>query len=254
MRSKSFSACVVVISSSILAGLTHAEIVTLAPSQDNTLFQNSAGFLSNGSGEYMFVGRTAARGGSALRRGLIQFDLSVIPAGSMITGATLTMNVNWFRGGAINIGLHPLLASWGEGVSNAGGGESGGGGGGAASEPNDATWISRFQGGAAWTTAGGDFNATASATRSVSGTGFYSWSSAGMVANLQTWLSNPQQNSGWMMKAPETSVGNAKRFASRENADPSLRPNLVVTYLIPTPSATIALAGMGLVGAVRRRR
>jgi hypothetical protein len=36
-----------------------AEIVFIEPTQDNTLYQHPQGNLSNGSGDHLFVGRTA---------------------------------------------------------------------------------------------------------------------------------------------------------------------------------------------------
>lgn len=231
----------------------HAETVTLEPIKDATLYSNADGFLANGSGEFNFIGRTGSRGGGMPRRGLMEFDLSTIPAGSTITSATLTMHVNWFRGGALNISLYPVLASWMEGMANAGGGEFGGGGGGSASGDGDVTWIHRWIGGPLWNAPGGDFAATAAATTPVSGAGFYQWSSAGMIANLQSWLDNPAQNFGWMMKAPETAVGNAKRFDARESSVAEFRPKMVVTYTIPAPGPMSALIGLGALASRRRR-
>ena len=53
-----------------------------------------------------------------------------------------------------------FLANWGEGTSNADANE----GGGANSTTNDATWIHTFYPASLWTTAGGNFISTASAT------------------------------------------------------------------------------------------
>src|SRR3989304_777651 len=91
--------------------------------------------------------------------------------------------------------LRPLLANWGEGTSNADQQE----GAGAASTPGDATWIHTFYNTAFWSTAGGDFSSAASAATTVGGTGQYSWSSAGMVADVQAWLDNPATNFGWIV-------------------------------------------------------
>ncbi len=229
------------------------DTITLDPIKDATLYSNAEGFLANGSGEFNFIGRTGSRGGGSPRRGLMEFDLSSIPAGATVTGATLTMHVNWFRGGALNISLYPMLASWMEGTANAGGGEFGGGGGGSASTEGDVTWIHRWLGGPMWTTPGGDFAASAAATTAVSGAGFYNWSGDGMVANIQAWLDAPSGNFGWMMKAPETAVGNTKRFDARESANAAFRPRMEITYTIPTPGAAGVLMGLGMMASRRRR-
>src|SRR5262245_38870586 len=78
------------------ATASRAATVTLGTSQDNTLYGSTTGALSNGHGQYMFVGKTAQSGGSPtnLRRALVQFDVSGIPAGSTITSAVLTLHMS----------------------------------------------------------------------------------------------------------------------------------------------------------------
>ncbi len=67
-----------------LAGQAGAVTVTLPASQDNTLYENSAGALSNGAGEFFFAGRNGGAGGQIAQRGLIQFDVaSQIPLGAL---------------------------------------------------------------------------------------------------------------------------------------------------------------------------
>jgi hypothetical protein len=133
----------------------------LAPSQDNTLYEDPRGALSNGAGEHFFVGTT---NGGAIRRGVIAFDIAGrIPAGSIITRVTLTLHMSRTIAASQAITLHRLLADWGEGTSNAPGEE----GGGTLATRNDATWIHTFSPTVRWAEAGGDFVATASARRSV---------------------------------------------------------------------------------------
>src|SRR5262249_12118097 len=68
-----------------------AEVVTLAPSQDTTIYSES-GDLGNGAGEYAFAGRTGVAGS---RRALLAFDVAgQIPSGSSITSVTLTVHVS----------------------------------------------------------------------------------------------------------------------------------------------------------------
>ena len=49
--------------------------VTLSPSKDNTLYEEPGGALSNGAGQYLFVGRTA-QATNSIRRGLIQLGVT----------------------------------------------------------------------------------------------------------------------------------------------------------------------------------
>jgi hypothetical protein len=217
----------------VAATSTTANIINITPSKDNTLYQYDAaeGDHSNGAGLHFFAGENAM---GELRRGVIAFDIAgAIPAGSTITAVSLTMNMSMTPAGAENVELHTLLADWGEGTSHAPQGE----GDGAPATPNDATWRHRFFDTLFWTTEGGDFSATASATQSVGGIGQYTWSSPQMVADVQAWLNDPASNFGWLVLGDETTIATAKRFDTRESATP---PMLTVQYTVgpramPTP-------------------
>lgn len=230
----------------VLAGTVRAGTVTLSASADNTLYQDVTGSLSNGRGESFFAGNTALE---ELRRGLIRFDFSSIPSGSTVTGVTLTLSCTRSISLAENVSLHRSLQSWGEGASNA----LGEGGRGATAEPGDATWVHRFSDTLSWDTLGGDFESAASASTAVAGIGAYTWSSNDMISDVQTWVNDASGNHGWFVLGAESVVGSAKRFASRENSDLSLRPSLVVTYVIPGPGA-LGVFAAGAIAAGRRRR
>ena len=81
----------------------------------------------------------------------------------------------------------------------------------------------------------GTFPATASASQSVGSIGSYTWSSAQMVADVQSWLDNPASNFGWLVRGDESSSTTAKRFDTRESASP---PVLTIQYTASTPSPT----------------
>src|SRR5204863_19933 len=125
---------------------------------------------SNGAGFHFFAGENAM---GEIRRGVVAFDIAgAIPPGSTITAVSLSMNMSMTPTGAVTVELHKLLADWGEGTSHAPMGE----GDGAPATPNDATWRHRFFDSVFWTTQGGDFSATVSASQSVAGIGQYTWS------------------------------------------------------------------------------
>lgn len=213
--------------------LANADDASLTAARDNTLFQNSGGAVSNGAGVGLFAGRTA-QPSNFLRRGLIYFDLSGdIPAGSVITGVTLRLQVTQAPGAGTPrpFTLHRLLADWGEGTSNA---TNGGGGAGAPSALDDATWIHTFFNTAFWQSPGGDFESTASATAQVGGVGTQEWSAPGMVADVQAWIDDPAANFGWLLRGAENIIGSARRFASRE-ASGAMRPTLEVTFEAAAP-------------------
>jgi hypothetical protein len=145
----------------------------------------------------------------------------------MITAASLSVNMSRSpTNTAYVVELHKLLADWGEGTSIAPGEE----GDGAPATANDATWRHRFFDTIFWTTQGGDFSATVSASQSVGGTGHYTWSSAQMVADVQSWLDNPASNFGWLVLGDETAIATAKRFDTRESASP---PMLTIEFRVP---------------------
>jgi hypothetical protein len=212
-----------------------AAIIVINPSKDNTLYEYdpAEGDHSNGAGFHFFAGEN---GMGELRRGVLAFDIAAtIPAGSTITAVSLTMNMSMTPAGALIVELHKVLADWGEGTSHAPMGE----GDGASATPNDATWRHRFFDSVFWTTQGGDFSATVSASQSVGGVGQYKWSSAQMVADAQSWLDNAASNFGWLVLGDETAIATAKRFDTRESASP---PMLTIQFtpgprVMPTPRA-----------------
>ena len=212
-----------------------ADSVTLTPAADNTLFESTTGATSDGAGATMFVGRTN-QVSNFRRRGLVRFDVAAaVPAGSTIQSVTLTLfNSQAASPADQTIELHAVLASWGEGASNAG--ISGGTG--APSQPGDATWKHRFFSGTLWTALGGDFAPAATATLPVGAEGSYTWAtSPALVAAVQGWLDAPATNFGWLLLGNEAVAATTKRFDTRESADPATRPALTITYEAPATAA-----------------
>ena len=212
--------------------LASAASIDINPIKDNTLYEYvpADGDRSNALGDYFFAGETLM---GEIRRGVLAFDIAGnIPAGSTITGVSLSMNMSrTLSDTARTVELHVLLADWGEGTSQAPGEE----GDGAPATTNDATWRHRFFDTIFWTTQGGDFSGTVSASQSVGAIGEYVWSSAAMVADVQSWLDNPASNFGWLVLGDESDVATAKRFDTRESASP---PVLTIQYTAPTPTPT----------------
>lgn len=213
--------------------LLNAQTVILNAVKDNTIYSNLTN-NSNGAGDNFTAGAIQS---SPVRRGLLMFDLSTIPSGATITAVSLRMVMNRTVSGANNVSLHRLNEDWGEGASNAG---AGGDGNGTTAELGDATWICTFSNGAggcttSWTTAGGVYQAAASATTSVAGPAAYTWSSAQMITNVQGWLNTPATNFGWEIICAEGTPGSAKRFSSRTNPIVPDRPSLTVTYSTIVP-------------------
>ncbi|RMF61868.1 MAG: T9SS C-terminal target domain-containing protein, partial [Bacteroidetes bacterium] len=96
----------------------------------------------------------------------------------------------------------------------------------------------RFFDSTPWTTPGGDFDDTPSASTTVDGPGTYTWSSTNMVGDVQDWLERPEENFGWILLGEELVSRSARRFDSRESSTP---PTLTITYSMATASEDEAL-------------
>jgi hypothetical protein len=200
-------------------------IVTAA--KDNTLYQSSSGSLSNGAGEYMFVGRTYS---GMLRRAVVAFDLTgKVPAGSKVVSATLTLHLSKSQAGGIRVRVHRLNADWGEAGSRAGGEQ----GGGTTPQPGDVTWTHRFSGGQTWGFPGGDFVSAESGAIVVDQIGAYSWSTAQLLSDVQAWVADASKNFGWVLIGDEANTQTTKRFYTRQFSSEGSRPALRIEFVAP---------------------
>jgi hypothetical protein len=227
MNRRQLAAATVVTLAALIPSLAAAQCVTLTPTKDNTLYQPSAGEEnSNGAGPALFVGSTNTQ---SARRALLSFDIAgAVPSGMIITSATLTLNVNKTGGSPETIDLHRLTADWGQGASNAGTSRDGSG---TAAAPGDATWLHSFYPSASWSTPGGDFSPTVSASADASSFGAFTFpSTSQLVADVQSFLDSPSTNFGWILLGDESAFGSAARIDSSESTSPSLRPTLTLSY------------------------
>lgn len=103
----SFIATLMVITSLAQSNRTTVT-VSLTPSLDNTIFQSPPN-NSNALGGYFIAGQT---NGGSIRRALIKFNLSSIPAGSVITNVSLQLTLNKTIAGPIPVRLHKMSADW----------------------------------------------------------------------------------------------------------------------------------------------
>ena len=205
--------------------------VTLGAVADNTLYEDPVGATSNGAGQYIFSGN---QNSGLKRRGVVRFDVSSIPPAALVQSASVRLLCNQAPGVPVDVSTHRIAASWGEGASQGSGNEGSGG----TAAANDATWLHRFYNSTFWSTPGGDFSPTASATLSVPAIAgvFYEWGGAAMTADVQGWVEGSIANAGWLIRGEEASSTNTRRFASRETGTAANRPVLLVTYLPSAPT------------------
>jgi hypothetical protein len=260
-----------------------ATTVTIVSGRDNTIYRNNVN-NSNGKGVQMLTGNTGiAAPNTEPRRGLIWFDIdSNIPDGATINSASLRLHLasNSTSGPAnTTVNMYRLLEDWGEGTSAAGTGS--GTGAGVSATTNDATWNMAKFNTVAWSTPGGVFSSTVSASLSVSKLGvnpadpyttdFKTWAAAQLAADIQLWLDNTAPNYGWILSPvvspQDTAVNTERRFNTREAPDlpagagfpqTSVVPVLTVDFTeaaaVPEPGTwALALTGLALLTLMFKR-
>ncbi|NOQ76068.1 MAG: T9SS type A sorting domain-containing protein [Crocinitomix sp.] len=203
----------------LVGSISYAQTtVELNPEKDNSIYSESEN--SNGLGK-LYAGQTCSDNS---RRALLEFDIAdIVPFGATITDVTLTLNMDNVSPGAgtQDYNLHRVGLEWGEGASD-------GGGEGAEPVAPDVTWVDAMFGTVEWDDLGGDFSETPAATSAIGEVlTDYTWSSPGMITNVQNWLDYPGSNHGWILIGDEAATCNARRFGSK---DEGTAPVLEVTY------------------------
>lgn len=236
MSYKNFICSLLFVSLPLVPLLSSADEVLIEADADNTLYEDSQGSVSNGSGAIMVAGRTNGEVDS-IRRSVLFFDVTGnIPYGAVVESVALKLYLNKGNGGVREMRLHRLLTDWGEGDSTVDGGGLG-----APAEPGDATWLHTFYPDSYWGSEGGRYVGRVSATQQVGTAGGgndiagpYTWQSTDrLVDDVRRWLHKPEKNYGWILVGDESVPRTAKQFVSRESVSPDLRPMLEVTYRLP---------------------
>ncbi len=225
-------------------------VIEVGASRDTTLYESATGAIGNGSGQFLFAGTTNQ---PQLRRAIFAFEPnSLLPENAIVLGVSLRLHLASTSTLSSHLSLHRVHSNWSEGPSDAAGNE----GSGAPALVGDATWIHSSNPGSLWNTPGGDFDPNSIGSAIVGDVGFYSWTSADMLSDVQAWIKNPQSSFGWMLRGDESTAGTARRFDSSESLDSSLVPTLVIEYtLVPAPGAiALLLLSTAFAKPTRRRR
>ncbi|MFN2509289.1 MAG: spondin domain-containing protein [Chthoniobacterales bacterium] len=229
---------------SILALLvTVTRFVTAAPAtvpaDADTTLREDVPNANLGAGTSLQAGRIDTTGNRA--RALLSFNVAaVVPPGATITRARLALSAidaPPLPQSAQAFEIRRVLRPWSE--------EAQAGAQGGTASTNDATWSHRFYPNTGWAGPGGaigsDFAAATSGEFLVADAGRYTIDSTQqMVADVQTWLDNPERNYGWGLLGKVESVPQTLRtFAARE--DSARAPALEIEFTVATPgNATTA--------------
>ena len=220
--------------------------ITKQPAADASLIE-VAPTNNNGAQAWILSGRTQ---NGPRNRGVLKFDLSDLPAGTVIQSVALTLEVTRVPDEPpVNsaFGLHRMLRSWGEGNKAATGSSPPGKG--LPASPGEVTWTHAFYPTNAWSAPGGaadvDFSSVESSFQFVSGLGTYRFESTPeIVGDVQAWVDHPETNYGWLLLCGSEGVPfSARRFGSRE--DTNFPPVLEITYL---PYLPFAIRNAAIVG------
>jgi hypothetical protein len=258
------------------AASAQADILANIPSTgDDTLFQNN---VNNSLGvPGVFVGTDSS---TAFKDGLMAFNVSSIPAGATITGATLDLFIGMVAGSGgsnvVNSGAPRTISLYdesqpsGASTNAAGAASFGGHGQGSAANPGDATWNdASFNSTPALATpwsSGSAANITGSSvalatTSGIPGTtsALVQWSSPGLATEVQDWVNAPSSNNGLVLVNSNSS--SAQSFlafwgaAGVANSGNGLAPDLAVTYVVPEPlGVSLLIVGMPILLCRRQRR
>ncbi|HYE60017.1 MAG TPA: fibronectin type III domain-containing protein [Candidatus Kapabacteria bacterium] len=176
---------------------------------------NGAKTTNYGSNTTMTVQEWA---GTNQIRMVVKFDLSFIPASSTITAATLKLYQSSFAGTPNSQHVHRLTRDWTE---------------------SGVTW-NRYDGTNSWTTVGGDYSSTVTAT------GTHSWVGSGtentydVTTDVGMFSAGTATNYGWLIKMrTENGSQNSLIYHTTEAANSAYHPRLTVTYTEPTGGPTV---------------
>eukprot|EP00055_Hartaetosiga_balthica_P001902 m.2224 g.2224 ORF g.2224 m.2224 type:complete len:303 (-) comp1738_c1_seq1:277-1185(-) len=202
--------------------------------KDTTICQSEdmSTSMSNARGDGLYIGTISL---GLNRRSLVYFDVSDlrndISSTNEIESASFILyerRINWPKDSEITV--HRILEPWNEGMSSAVGGKC------ADSTADDASWTLRRVGdNSTWSGGpGGSFDPIPSATIQVaSGGEEYLWTGDGLLRDVREWVNRTAPNYGWIVIGDESSEQTAKSFGSREFADETKWPHLILELTSP---------------------
>ncbi len=170
------------------------------------------------------------------RRSLVHWDLSALPGDAAISSATVELyRYDGYAENAMQIVLYRVTRDWAEGTGWDFWPDPG-------YVPDGATWTLAGPG-TAWTTPGGDFDATVVGQITLPAGMANGWVSLDATAAVRAWIEQGLPNYGLLLR-PQSGDYTYHYYYSRNHTVPNLRPRLVVNYTVGvatvTPTATSA--------------
>lgn len=167
--------------------------------------------------------------GSDQIKGILQFDLSSIPANSVISAATVTIRCSSESITTdFTVSLHRGLVVWYEGIQN---------GAAPGASEDGSTWNHRnANGSVAWSggaggASGSDYAASATDTKTITGTNVnFAYN---VLADVRLMINGDAVNNGWWLIGQQTTNSSNKGFYSSDAGNASDKPQISITYAAP---------------------
>ncbi len=156
-----------------------------------------------------------------LQRALLQFDVSSIPVGATIYGATLNLEATTV-GGLLTVDVYQVLEGWAEGA--------------AVGTADEANWTLR-DAGLSWSTAGGAFDPSAVSSLTTDTAGQHSWDITTLV---QAWVDGTDANYGLMVASPD---GGGDRSITYDSREGMIAPELIIHYHLANSAPVLDNSG-----------
>jgi len=185
-----------------------------ATSKDIYIISDLATTNTDGNGNVGIGERNNAVG--SIRRTLIQFDLSTLPADAIISSAILSLYLSSnLADNTRTFGVHRLKRAW---------------------VPAQATW-NIYSTGNNWSTAGG-FHADDCEQTNIGSTSIVASPSVGFIdfSLTPTTKTGLDLGNGFLILAQTTELNDYHEFLSSDDATAGNRPKLVITYTVPATS------------------
>ena len=174
-------------------------------------------------------------GEAEYRRSLMRWDLSALPGDATINGAAVELyRYEGDAASSMQLALYRVTRDWAEGTGwDLWPGPS--------YVPDGATWTLASPG-TAWTTPGGDFDATIVGQTTLPADMANGWVSMDATAAVRAWVEGGLPNYGLLLR-PQSGEHTYHYYHSRNHSVPDRRPRLVVTYTVGVATATPTVTG-----------